>query len=300
MRASWLIKIGGGHILVGDGAMGTRLLELGFAADAPLEEAVLTRPDLVLAVHREYYDAGADFSTTNTFGAGRNRLCGFATRIRELNRRAAQLARAVCPAGRLVAGSLGPAGEKLVPFGALRADDAREMFAEQAESLAEGGVDFLLVETMTSADEAEIAIQAARATGLPVAATMAFQVGENGPRTPDGVSIEEAIDRLGAAGCDIIGANCGRGHGEMVECVSRMRKLTTLPLIAQASAGIPQIEDGRPVWPETPVKIVDKVERMLEMGVSVIGGCCGTGPEHIRTIRSIVDQYLSGARLTGT
>lgn len=296
MIASWLIKLAGGQILVGDGAMGTRLLELGFPADAPLEEAVLTRPDLVLAVHHEYYDAGADFSTTNTFGAGRNRLRGFATRIRELNRRAAQLARAVCPAGRLVAGSIGPTGEKIEPFGSLRADEARAMFAEQAEALAEGGVDFLLVETMTSADEAELAIRTARATGLPVAATMAFQVGENGAQTPDGVSIEEAIGRMGAAGCDIIGANCGRGHGEMVECVSRMRGLTKLPLMAQASAGIPRIEDGRPVWPETPVKIVDKVERMLEMGVSVIGGCCGTGPEHIRTIRAIVNQHVSAAR----
>ncbi len=297
MNASWLIKLVGGHILVGDGAMGTRLLEMGFPADAPLEEAVLTRPDFVLAVHHEYYDAGSDFSTTDTFGAGRNRLRGFAPRIRELNRRAAQLARAVCPAGRLVAGSIGPAGEKLDPFGPLRLDDARSMFAEQAEALAEGGVDFLLIETMTSADEAELAIRAARATGLPVAATMAFQVGEGGPQTPDGVSIDEALERMAAAGCDIIGANCGRGHGEMVECVGRMRALTTLPLMAQASAGIPRLEAGRPVWPETPARIVDKVERMLELGVSVIGGCCGTGPGHIRMIRAIVDQHLSGAGL---
>lgn len=300
MKASWLIKLAGGHIMVGDGAMGTRLHELGFAPDAPLEEAVLTRPDLVLAVHHEYYDAGSDFTTTNTFGAGRNRLRGFALRIHELNRRAAQLARAVCPAGRLVAGSIGPTGEKIEPFGTLRIDDARAMFGEQAESLAEGGVDLLLIETMTSADEAELAIQAARATGLPVAATMTFQIGINGMQTPEGVTIEEAVDRMGAAGCEIIGANCGRGHGEMVEFIRCMRELTSLPILAQPSAGLPQMEHGRPVWPETPVRIVDNIKRMLELGVSVIGGCCGTGPEHIRTIRAIVNQHLAGARLSST
>ncbi|MCE5230775.1 homocysteine S-methyltransferase family protein [bacterium] len=297
MRASWLIKLAGGHIFVGDGAMGTRLQEMGFPVDEPCEQAVLSRPDLVLAVHHEYYDAGADISTTNTFGIERMRP-RIADQVADLNRNAAKLARAVCPAGRLVAGSIGPIGERLEPFGPVRLDEARAMFTQQAEALAGGGVDLLLIETMTSADEAELAIRAAHATGLPVAATMTFQRSIGGTHTPDGVSIEEAVERLGAAGADIIGANCGTGHAEMVEVVRRMRALTQLPLMAQASAGIPEMINGRPVWPETPQKIVDHVKSMLESGVSFIGGCCGTGPEHIRVIRSIVDQHLWASRLT--
>ncbi|MEN6627114.1 MAG: homocysteine S-methyltransferase family protein [Candidatus Sumerlaeia bacterium] len=298
MRASWLIKLAGGHIFVADGAMGTRLQALGLQADLACEEAVLVRPDLVLAVHHQYYDAGADISTTNTFGANRARLAarGLSNRVREINRRAGQLARAVCPAGRLVAGSIGPTGLNLEPLGPLSGEEALAMFSEQAEGLAEGGVDLLLVETMMSADEAEVAIRAARATGLPVAASMTFQAGPDGPRTPGGISIEEAVERMGAAGADVIGANCGRGHADMVEVIERMRPLTRLPMIAQASAGIPQMVQDKLVWPETPVKIVDHVKRMLDAGLSIIGGCCGTGPEHIHTIRSIVNQHMFAER----
>lgn len=287
--ANLLEKLSSGIIFVSDGAMGTELQRRGMKPGSCSEEMNVTNPEIVQSIHKDYYEAGSDLVETNSFGG--TRIClathGFENRVKELNKKAAENARAVCPAGKFVAGSVGPTGQVLEPFGDLSLETAYDSFAEQVEALAEGGVDLFIVETMMSIEEAEVAVRAAKEkTNLPVAATMTF---ETGLKTMWGVDVETAVLRLTDAGVDIVGSNCGRGFDEMIEVVSAMRKLTSLPILAQANAGLPELIDGKNVYKETPEIIAPKVERLLSSGVNIIGGCCGTNPEHIKAIRKIVD-----------
>lgn len=282
----------GGRRLLADGAMGTELQRRGFPSTSCPEEANLTHPELVQAIYSDYYAAGSDFVETNTFGGNRSRLALHALSHRgsEICRRSAELAREVCPPGRFVAGSIGPSGDILQPLGPRSPDEAYEIFAEQARALAEGGVDLLIVETMMAVEEAEIAVRAAKeTTGLPVAATMTFELGKAGLRTVWGVDVKTAVDRLSQAGADILGANCGRGFEEMIAIVEEMRPLTSKPILAQPNAGLPKWVDGLPEYSETSESIRPKVDRLLDLGANIIGGCCGTRPAHIRSMREQLD-----------
>lgn len=280
-----------GVVLLSDGAMGTELQKRLAPGYCP-EELNISRPDIIREIHKSYFDAGSDIVETNSFGSNRARLKmhGFSDKAGEFSIAAAKNAREVCPDGKFVAGSMGPTGEMLEPLGELTESEAYDIFAEQAKALAEGGVDILFVETMMSIEEAEIAVKAAKEnTNLPVSATMTFESGNAGLRTMWGVDIPTAVSRLTEAGADIIGANCGRGFEDMISIIHHMRTLTSKPLLAQANAGLPELVDGKNVYKETPEVIAPKAEQLLEEGADIVGGCCGTGPEHIAMMRKIVD-----------
>ena len=283
-------------ILVSDGATGTELQKRGLVAGMCPEEFNITHPEIVEGIHRAYLAAGAEILTTNSFGGNRIRLkhYGFESRVRELNKRSAEIARSVAGDRAYIAGSMGPTGEILVPLGQTSKAEVRDAFREQARTLAEGGVDFILIETMMAIEEAEAAVDAAKnSTGLTVAATMSFEVGPRGIRTMWGVDIPTAVQRLTDAGADIFGSNCGRGFDEMVQIVREMRPLTTKPIIAQPNAGMPQWINGEAVYPESAETIRPKVESLLRLGANIVGGCCGTTPDHIRSIRETLDDFRS-------
>jgi len=287
-----LEHLASGATLMCDGGMGTALQNAGMPTGACPEEYNISHPDIVQKIYSDYLAAGSDIIETNTFGANRSRLAlhNFESRVPEFCRRSAELAREVCPPNKFVAGSMGPTGDILQPLGTLSLQQATDFFGEQAAALASGGVHLIFVETMMAAEEAEIAIAAAKATtGLPVAATMTFELGKAGLRTMWGVDVPTAVQRLTSAGADIIGANCGKGFDEMLAIVKEMRPLTTRPILAQSNAGIPEWVAGKSVYKETPASIRPKAEELLKLGVNILGGCCGTGPAHISMMRKLVD-----------
>lgn len=292
MAPSLLDRLSAGEILLCDGGMGTEL-QLNAGSFGCPEELNMRNPDAVAAAHRAYYEAGSDLVETNTFGGtrARLRLHGLDDRIREISFAGAQIARSVCPEGKLVAGSIGPTGETLEPFGDAEPQALFDMFAEQAEALSKGGVDALIVETMMDAEEMRLAIKAAKQhSDLPVIATMTFSVGPAGVRTRWGVDVSRAVQVLEEAGADVIGSNCGDGFDEMIEVIAQMRPLTKLPVIAQANAGVPTMVEGVPTYKETPDDIVPKARRLLELGINVLGGCCGTRPAHIAAMRLLINR----------
>jgi 5-methyltetrahydrofolate--homocysteine methyltransferase len=280
--------------------MGTELQRRGLPSGSCPEEYNVTHPEVVEEIFRGYLEAGADILTTNSFGANRPRLkeYGYESRVKEFCKRSVEIAREVSRGKCFIAGSLGPTGQILEPLGPASQSEAADAFQEQADALVEAGADLIFIETMMSIDEAELAVKAAKRTsGLVVAATTSFEVGPKGARTLWGVDVPTAVTRLTAAGADIIGSNCGRGFDDMVKIVQEMRPLTPKPLIAQPNAGLPQWVDGKPIYSETPATIRPKVEALIRSGANIVGGCCGTTPDHIRTVREAVDT-IKGSQLS--
>lgn len=272
-------------LLIGDGGMGTRLRGEGLLPRESEELLNMERPEPVRAAHRAFLEAGSDIIQTNTFQGNSISLArrGLAARAAELNRAGAALARETAGERAFVAGSIGPTGEILEPYGDLKEEVASAAFSQQAQALAEGGVDFFIVETFVALEEVSLAVAAAAETGLPVAASMAFDpVG----RTGFGVAPEQAAEGLAEAGAVVVGANCGTvSPAEMVDIIARFRGATSLPLIAQPNAGRPRLtESGVTTYREPPASLADAAERFRELGATIIGGCCGTTPEHIRAI----------------
>ncbi|WP_136523621.1 bifunctional homocysteine S-methyltransferase/methylenetetrahydrofolate reductase [Geomonas ferrireducens] len=280
MRESFLERIAAG-VLVGDGAIGTMLYAKGVAPEANFEHLNLVRPELVLELHREYLDAGAQVIETNTFGANCAKLSaiGLGAKVAEINRKGAQLAKSAA-AGRdvFVAGSIGPLGRGKAE---LSAERIAECFRVQSAALAEGGVDLLILETFSELDELLTALAAAKETGLPVVANLAF--GEGG-RLPGGTRAEDAAQRLAAAGADLVGANCGAGPLELLATVKRIAAACSLPIAAYPNSGFPEYLEGRYIYRTTPEYFADRAEELVEAGASLVGGCCGTTPEHIRVM----------------
>lgn len=277
-------------VLISDGAMGTELQKRGLGSDSCPEKFNVTEPDIIQSIHDAYYSAGSDIVETNTFGGTRARLGshGEGDMVIEYNKTGAALAKAVCPVGKYVAGSMGPTGELIQPFGKLSVDEIFIMFSEQAGALAEGGVDVLFVETMMSIEEAETAVRAAKTTGLPVSATMTFELSSAGPRTSWGVDTTTAVERLTSAGADILGSNCGTGMDVIVKVIEEMRSLSARPLLAQPNAGLPVIEDGQARYQDNPDDMAAGYQKLLALGTKIIGGCCGTAPEYISMLRNLL------------
>lgn len=273
-----------------DGAMGTLLQDSGLKEGAPGELWNLENPDAVRAAHAAYAEAGARLLTTNTFGGTRPRLDmhGLGDRVGEVNRAAAQLARSVADErGLVVAGDLGPTGELLAPHGTMTPEEAQALFAEQLTALVEGGIDLVLVETLSDLGEADAALAAARevAPDLPVAVTMSF---DTNLRTMMGVRPAEAVAHLAAAGADAVGANCGRGPEEMEIIAAEMVRARAgdLLLVAQSNAGLPQLVGDHFEYDATAGDLAAHATRLTELGIDLVGACCGSTPAHIAAMRA--------------
>lgn len=271
-----------------DGGMGTLLQDSGLEDGAPGELWNLDNQDAVRAAHAAYAEAGARVLTTNTFGGTRPRLDmhGLGDRLAEVNRNAARIAREVADEhGILVAGDLGPTGELLEPLGTLSPAQAQALFAEQVEALVAGGVDLLLVETLSDLGEADAALAAARdiAPDLPVVVTMSF---DTNLRTMMGVRPGDAVTHLAAAGADAVGANCGRGPEEMEQIAAEMARARTgdLLLVAQSNAGLPQVVGDHFEYDATPDDMAAHGTRLAGLGIDLIGACCGSTPAHVAAI----------------
>lgn len=293
---SFLSTLKSKKVLLCDGAMGTELQRRGLKVGDCPEEYNLTHPEIIQAIHKDYLNAGSDIVETNTFGANRLRLkfYGLEDKVREINSAAVNNAKLVCPKNLFIAGSVGPLGELLEPLGNISENFAYEVFAEQAKILEEAGVDILFIETMMAIEEAVLAVRAAKEnTFLPVSASMTFELGKTGLRTPWGVDIQTAVNELANAGADIIGSNCGKGFDEMIQVINEMSRLTNKAIVAQSNAGIPELVDGNLIYVETPEMIAPKVHELLKFGVNIIGGCCGTNPTHIKKMREILDLFLA-------
>lgn len=277
--------------VLGDGAMGTMLHAAGMTAGGAPEEWNISRPWVIRGIYQAYVDAGSQVITTNTFGGTSYRLGreNIADRMHELNVAGARLAREVADAaGRpvLVAGDIGPTGEILAPLGTLQPADAQVAFAEQAAALAEGGADFILIETMSALEEVEAAVLGARTTGLPIAATMTF---DTHFRTMMGVKPVQAVKALYGMGVRVIGANCGNGPAEVERIISEMVavKPADLFLIAQSNAGLPKYDTATKAihYDGTPEVMAEYALKMRELGINYIGACCGSTPAHIAAMR---------------
>ncbi len=288
-----LDRLSAGEILVADGAMGSMLLERGLEPGQPPEKLNLSHPELLEGISRLYLQAGADIIQTNTFGASplrlaRHGLDGDAARI---NQQAVRAARAAAGDRAYVSGSCGPSGRLLKPYGDTEPDDLYASFLSQIEILIAEGVDVVCVETMTDPNEAVLAIKAAMAVSqtIPIMATMTFDDTPRGFFTCMGTTVEQAVKGLTESGAQIVGSNCGNGIDNMVRIAAEFRTATDLPILIQSNAGLPEIRDGVARYTETPEFMAARVPDLIEAGTSIIGGCCGTTPEHIAAIRKQVN-----------
>lgn len=279
-----------GRTLILDGAMGTLLQERGLKPGQSPEELNLTMPEVVASVHREYVAAGADIVVSNSFGGSRCKLehFGLQGRLVEINARAVAIAREAAGSKAYVAASIGPTGQFVEPVGELSFDRMVAIFAEQAQALADAGADLFSLETFLDIKECKAALLACKqvAPQLPAIAMLTFE--DNG-RSVLGTSPEAAAITLTAAGADLVGTNCGLGVEGMYDLLRAMRQVTHLPLICQANAGLPQLVGGTTVFPASPAEMTAYHDRLLELGVRVIGGCCGTTPAHIKAMRAALD-----------
>jgi 5-methyltetrahydrofolate--homocysteine methyltransferase len=282
-----------GRILLCDGAMGTQLYRRGLPLKACPEEWNLSHPDDVQAVSAEYIASGSDIVETNTLGAAKLRLAhfGLADKVEEINQKSAQLARNAAGDDHYVFASVGPSGEFIKPLGPRTEMEIIAVFAEQMKALALGGVDALCIETQISLNEALAAVKAAKEnTDLPVIVTFTFNKTAAGYfRTIMGESPEQIVDRLTAAGADVLGSNCGWGPEQMLELCRKMRPLTNLPLMFQPNAGLPSIENGQTIFKATPQEMADACLQLSDAGAGIIGGCCGAAPAHVAAMRKSLD-----------
>jgi 5-methyltetrahydrofolate--homocysteine methyltransferase len=268
-----------------DGGMGTLLQDHGLDDGGSGELWNVERPEVVEEIHEAYAGAGARVLTTNTFGGTRPRLAmhGLADRVHELNEAGAVIASRVARRhGVLVAGDLGPTGELLAPLGGLEHDDARALFEEQLRGLREGGIDVVIVETMSDLAEVRAAVEAAQRVvpGVPVIATLSF---DTNLRTMMGVRPGDAVTALAEAGVDAVGANCGRGTGEMEQIAESLvqARADGLLLVAQSNAGLPHLVGDRFVYDASPAVLADHARALADLGVDLVGACCGSTPAHI-------------------
>ena len=282
-------RLASGQLLISDGATGTYLQDHGLEPGGCPEEFNAAHPEIVRGMARDYFAAGSEMVLTNSFGANRFMLkkYGFGDRVEEFNKLAARHASSQRTAGRYVAGSVGPTGEFLEPLGPVTREEMLDAFVEQVTALEAGGADGVVIETMSAVEEAVLAVEAAKEhTGLVVMATMVFDRGPRGFFTMMGVTPERAVKELAAAGADVTGANCGNGIDVMVELAREMRQATDGPLLVHSNAGIPAYQGGEIVYPESPDYMVERFGILAELGIDILGGCCGTGPEHIRALVS--------------
>jgi len=279
------------RVVLCDGGMGTQLMARGMHTGECSEQWNAQRPADVLAIHQAYRDAGCDLLTTNTFGASASALQrhNLENQVLPLNRTGAELARKAAGDKCLVLGDVGPFGGFLEPVGDMQADTLIAIFADQARGLVAGGADAFIIETMSDPAEVAVAIKAAKSVAnLPVIATYAFAHGEAGTfRTMMGSSVEDCIKIALDAGADIVGANCGTSlslpdYVQLADAI--VRAAAQAPVIIQPNAGSPQMIDGKLTYLATPSQMAVLARQLVQAGVKIVGGCCGTTPDHLRAM----------------
>jgi len=284
-------RISEGKIRVSDGAWGTFLQSKGLQPGTCPELWNIDHFEEVASIAASYVAAGSDMVETNSFGANLYKLehYGLGDRVYEINKAAAEASRHGAGSGKLVLGSVGPTG-KFLMMGEVTEDALCEAFALQCQGLKDGGADAIIVETMTDLEEAVLAVRAAKSTGLDVVCTMTFDALQDGTfRSMMGVSPSEMVEPLLAAGADVLGSNCGNGTAGMIKITAEIRATNpAVPILIHANAGLPIYQDGITVFPESPADMSALTLQLIEAGAHVIGGCCGTSPEHIKAIAKMV------------
>ncbi|MFC1497474.1 homocysteine S-methyltransferase family protein [Verrucomicrobiota bacterium] len=280
------------RVLVSDGAWGTFLQKKGMKPGECPELWCIEHPDSVLEIAVSYIEAGSDMIQTNSFGANRFKLEHFrlSSRAAELNEAAAKISRKAAGPEKRVIASVGPTGKMLL-MGDVTEEDLYEVFKEQVQALEKGNADACCIETFAAIDEAEIAVKAAKKnTDLEIICTFTFEQNQQGEyRTMMGVSPSEMAGTMLKAGADIIGANCGNGMERMVDIVKEIRQAAPdTPILVHANAGMPVNVDGKDIFPETPEEMAENTLKVIKAGANIIGGCCGTTPDHIRAIAAAV------------
>ncbi len=271
--------------VVTDGGWGTELLARGLPSGDCPDAWNLSHPDVVEQVPRAYLAAGSRIVLTNTFRANRVALAGYglADQAAAINRAGGEISLRAAEGRGCVFGSIGPSGKMLVT-GEVTAEELQEAFSEQAAALATAGVDALVLETMSDLSEAILALQAARATGLPVVACMLFDSGKHKDRTMMGTTVEQAARELTACGADVIGANCGQGIESYVDVCHQLHAATDRPIWIKANAGVPELEGDKVVYRTTAEEFAAQAPALVAAGASFVGGCCGTGPDYIKAL----------------
>jgi 5-methyltetrahydrofolate--homocysteine methyltransferase len=284
-------RLAQGGTIIADGAMGTTLQKAGLPAGVAPERWNLENPDAIRALHQGYVQAGSDLILTNTFGGSRARLRieGLGDQVHEVNLAAAHLAREIAGDSALVLGDIGPTGQLLEPLGTLTYDDAVAAFAEQAAALVEGGVDGILIETMSDLNEARAAVEGTRqVTDLPILVTMSF---DTHGHTMMGTKPADAAKALWSLGVDVVGANCGRTLSENLEAIRQMREaLPGATLMAKPNAGLPRMDGDQSVYDVTPDIMADYARRFADFDVKIFGGCCGSTPDHIKEVSIVLQE----------
>lgn len=278
-----------GEVLICDGAMGTMLQSRGLPLGTPPEEWNLSHPQVVAEIHKEYLLAGAEIVETNTFGANPIKLAfsGLEKEVERINREAVRLAREVVKDKAYVALSVGPTGRLLEPWGDLPFQEALKAYRKQMESALKEGVDFAILETFSDLQEIHSAIISAQEVGILPLCTMTF---ESSGRTIMGVSPTQAMESLTSWGVKIIGANCGTGPEDMLKVMEEMirNRPSGVFLMAQPNAGVPKMVGGKTVYDATPETMAEYAKRYVDLGVNIVGACCGSTPLHIRVIRQTI------------
>jgi len=283
-------RIKNGDVLVSDGATGTNLQQRGLARGEATESWVLNRPQEILALAQSFVAAGADLILTCTFGATSIRLqaANLQDHVEAINLRAVEIARqAMSPSKGFVAGSIGPTGQMLQPYGTLSYDEAFAAYKQQAALLAQAGVDLLVIETQFDINEAKAAVMAVRSVSdLPLVCSVSF---DRGKRTMMGVSPAQVAQEIGALAVDLLGINCGRSLEDNLAALKLLRAETDKPLWFKPNAGLPKLDDsGQPVYDVTPSDMAEQVPAWLAAGAQVVGGCCGTSPSHLAAIAAVI------------
>ncbi|MFZ5919336.1 MAG: homocysteine S-methyltransferase family protein [Chloroflexota bacterium] len=285
MRLPFQERLSAPGVIVADGATGSMMMAAGLPGGVPPEQWNLTAPEKVVALHQAYLQAGSELVLTNTFGGSPVKLqvSGLVDQIAEINRKAARLARRAAGEDRYVGGDIGPTGKLMQPFGPLAYETAVEAFARQAAALAKGDADVIWIETMSDLNEAKAAVEGAmKATRLPVVVTMSF---DHHRRTQMGVKPAQAARVFWDMGAAAVGANCGKTLEDMVAIIQEMRQAAPeAVLVAKPNAGLPRLENMQTVYDTTPQEMADFTRRFIDMGVKVVGGCCGSTPEHVAAI----------------
>lgn len=294
MRAP-LERLQTGEILCSDGAWGTQLMARGLKPGDSPEALNLSSPEALVEVATLYVEAGAQLITTNTFGGSSLKLHSYELddRTEEINRAAVEVLKPVVADRAYILASVGPTGKLLKPYGDTEPEAIAEAFNRQTGALVEAGADLICIETMIDLTEARLAIEAARSHSaeIPIIATMTFDATPRGFFTTMGVTVEQACTGLVEAGANIVGSNCGNGIDKMIAIAKEFATHSSVPVIIQSNAGVPENVGGEVIYPESPEFMAERVGQLIDLGVVIIGGCCGTGPDHIRALRSAIDGY---------